>query len=143
MKLLFLGDVNFRGHENLKYEESKDILSEVQPYLDRVNFRIANLETPLADKNKYKPIKKSGPNHIYNSENVVFLKALNADAVTLANNHIGDFGEGAVKDTLDLLDKNNMLSRSIVTFNTKEEDVEKRAIENGYNIAYDGMEIDL
>ena len=109
MKLLFLGDVNFRGHENLKYEESKDILSEVQPYLDRVNFRIANLETPLADKNKYKPIKKSGPNHIYNSENVVFLKALNADAVTLANNHIGDFGEGAVKDTLDLLDKNNIL----------------------------------
>ena len=33
------------------------------------------------------------------------------------------------KGEVYLLDKNNMLSRSIVTFNTKEEDVEKRATE--------------
>ena len=39
----------------------------------------------------------------------MFFKVLNTDAVTIANNHIGDFGEGAIKDTLELLEENNIL----------------------------------
>ncbi len=109
MKLLFTGDISFRGQEFLTYEKSRTILSEVQPYLDAVDFRIPNLECPLANVKKYHPIKKSGPNLIYEPSNVCFLKAVNADAVTLANNHIGDYGEGAVIDTLTLLDDNNIL----------------------------------
>lgn len=46
---------------------------------------------------------------ICSSENISFLKAVKANAVTLANNHIGDFGPEAVKATLDLLDKNNIM----------------------------------
>jgi poly-gamma-glutamate capsule biosynthesis protein CapA/YwtB (metallophosphatase superfamily) len=109
MKLLFTGDINFRGIENLNYNASKEILSEVQPYLDAVDFRISNLETPLADKSKYTPIKKSGPNLICEPDNIVFLKAMKADAVTLANNHIGDYGEGAIEATLKLLDSNGIM----------------------------------
>ena len=97
MKLLFTGDINFRGKENLTFEESEGILSDVLPYTKDADFVIPNLECPLADADRYKPIKKSGPNLICNPENICFFKALNADAVTLANNHIGDYGEGAVK----------------------------------------------
>lgn len=69
----------------------------MQPYIDTVDFVIPNLECPLADKEKYTPIKKAGPNLICNPENITFLKAMNTYAVTLANNHTGDYGDGAIK----------------------------------------------
>jgi|GEM_PF-2571710 poly-gamma-glutamate capsule biosynthesis protein CapA/YwtB (metallophosphatase superfamily) len=109
MKLLFTGDINFRGKDNVTFDESEKILTEVLPCAKYADFVIPNLECLLADKGKHKPIKKSGPNLICAPENICFLKALNAYAVTIANNHIGDFGEGAVKDTLELLEENNIL----------------------------------
>jgi hypothetical protein len=79
MKILFTGDINFRGKENLTGEECAKILSEMKPYLDQVDFRIPNLETPLAQKNKYEPIKKSGPNLICEAKNIIFLRVFQAD----------------------------------------------------------------
>ena len=39
MKILFAGDINFRGKENLTGgEECAKILSELKPYLDQVDF---------------------------------------------------------------------------------------------------------
>ena len=92
MKLLFTGDINFRGKDNVTFKESEKILTEVLPYAKKSDFVIPNLECPLADKEKHKPIKKSGPNLICAPENICFLKALNTDAVTIANNHLCDFG---------------------------------------------------
>lgn len=109
MKLIFTGDINFRGLEGLDSEQFRKIVSEVKPYFDSCDFSIVNLETPLADKEKHSPIYKSGPNLISSPKNVTFLKALGADVCTIANNHIGDFGEGAVLDTLDTLSKNGIL----------------------------------
>lgn len=108
MKLLFTGDVNFRGQSGLTYEKSLDILSEVMPYVNGADFVIPNLECPLADEKKHTPIKKAGPNLICAPENICFLKAVNAYAVTMANNHTGDYGDGAVLDTLSLLDENKI-----------------------------------
>lgn len=108
MKLLFTGDINFRGKGRLDLVESREILREVMPYIDMADYVIPNLECPLADREKHKPIKKSGPNLIYDQENITFLKTMNTYAVTIANNHIGDYGEGAIKDTLDLLRDNDI-----------------------------------
>ena len=36
MKILFTGDINFRGKENLTFEESKKILAEVLPFAKNV-----------------------------------------------------------------------------------------------------------
>ena len=104
MKLLFTSDINFRGLSEPTRETCNDMLEEVLPYFQKADFRVVNLETPLADKKKYNPIKKSGPNLICEPNNVLFLETLNANVCTLANNHIGDFGEGAVIDTLKLLE---------------------------------------
>lgn len=104
MKILFMGDVNFRGITGLTAEGAADMLSEVQPFIEQADYVVPNLECPLADEGKYAPIKKSGPNLICAAENICFLKAMQADAVTLANNHIGDYGEGALRDTLKMLD---------------------------------------
>ncbi len=108
MKLIFTGDINFRGKGVVTKEESKSILSEVMPYLDKVDFVIPNLECPLGNEEKYEPIYKSGPNLISSPENITFLKALGADVCTLANNHIGDYGEAAALDTVKLLSENGI-----------------------------------
>ena len=109
MKLLFTGDVNFRCKDYLTLEESKSIISQIQSVLDSVDFRIVNLECPFGNINKYKPILKAGPNLICSERNLPFLKAFNTDAVTLANNHIGDYGEEATKNTISVLEENNIL----------------------------------
>ena len=109
MKILFTGDVNFRGIEPLDGKKSTEIISELLPYLSSADFRILNLEAPLADKENHTPIEKSGPNLICDPSSIIFLKKFGADGVTLANNHIGDFGEGAVKNTLDVLDEGGIL----------------------------------
>lgn len=108
MKFLFTGDVNFRGHDDIDYDKSVQILSDVIPYTRKVDFVIPNLECPLADKEKFAPIKKAGPNLICAENNIAFLKAINAYAVTLANNHTGDYGDGALYNTLGLLEQNGI-----------------------------------
>ncbi|MBQ7906629.1 MAG: CapA family protein [Clostridia bacterium] len=109
MKLLFTGDIHFRGLEPLDMPKCEKIIKEVKPYLEKADFNVVNLETPLANEEKYTPIYKSGPNLISLPEDVIFLKALGVHVATLANNHTGDFGQGAVKNTLEVLDKNSIL----------------------------------
>ncbi len=107
MKILFMGDLNFRGWESVGSRTG--ILDEMLPYFRSVDHKIVNLETPLADKEKHKPICKSGPNLICDRKFADFLTLYGFDAVTLANNHIGDYGESAVLETLDILDSRNVL----------------------------------
>ena len=38
MKLLFTGDINFRGKDNMTFEESEKILTEVLPYAKKSDF---------------------------------------------------------------------------------------------------------
>lgn len=57
MKLLFTGDINFRGLSEPNSKMCSDILAEILPYFERADFRIINLETPLANKEKHTPIK--------------------------------------------------------------------------------------
>lgn len=108
MKILFTGDVNFRHIEPVDSTMAKSILIEVQSYIADADFRIVNLETPLADRDKYTPIHKAGPNLICMPENMAFLTSFHTDGVTLANNHIGDYGDGALRDTLSLLDEHHI-----------------------------------
>lgn len=107
MKILFTGDVNFRGKEDITLQESQFALRKLKPYFDEADFRIVNLECPLADGN-FEPIKKSGPNLISPKSCVCFLQAGKIDGATLANNHIGDYGERPVEETIDLLCNNGI-----------------------------------
>lgn len=108
MKLLFTGDINFRGIETLDYGKALKILKDVKPYTDGADFVIPNLECPLGEKDEFSPIKKAGPNLICSESGMHFLKAMNTYAVTLANNHTGDYGDGALSNTLKLLDENGI-----------------------------------
>lgn len=44
MKLLFTGDINFRGIDALDGDKSIEILKDITPYTANVDFVIPNLE---------------------------------------------------------------------------------------------------
>lgn len=66
------------------------------------DFRIFNLETPLADEKN--PIKKWGPNLIAPTSAFNGIKALKPSLITMANNHIFDQGVNGLESTEKLLD---------------------------------------
>ena len=81
MQLLFTGDVCFMEKGILSYQESAEILQDVKPILEEADFRIMNLETPLANEAECEKLPKSGPNIISPPENVVFLQAADAESI--------------------------------------------------------------
>lgn len=68
---------------------------------------ICNFEAPINVIDRH-PIKKAGP-HIYQSrESISYLKDAGFDFVSLANNHIYDFGEKSLSATIQILRKNKI-----------------------------------
>lgn len=69
--------------------------------LRNADYRIFNLEVPLTDTQR--PIKKCGPNLIAPAASVNGIKALGADFLTLANNHIMDQDVIGLHNTIHVL----------------------------------------
>lgn len=90
---------------NMEYFENKDIEKLVDKNLleklSKVDYRIFNLEVPLADIET--PINKCGPNLIASTKSGLGIKALGVNFLTLANNHILDQGEKGLESTLKTL----------------------------------------
>ena len=100
-KLLFLGDFfyNYNG-----------CIKEIGEFISKNNYKtIINLEGTFSLNGlKNKKIKKRGPNLNQNEITIEVLKILNVIGVCLANNHIMDYGEDGLKDTINILEENNI-----------------------------------
>ena len=105
MKLLFTGDVCFNYKLDVDAAMSADILADVKGVFEAADVRIMNLETPIFDEGVGTRIKKSGPNLTGRPHNLGFLTEAGCDCAILANNHTGDFGDEALYQTLDYLDR--------------------------------------
>lgn len=106
MKILIAGDFVPR-HRVLKlFSEGKytEVLGEVKPIIEQVDFAIANLEAPVI-YDKPTPIDKTGPNLSCSENAVEALRWVGFDCVTLANNHFYDQGEQGVAGTLKACEK--------------------------------------
>ncbi len=75
----------------------------IQTVLNRCDFRMFNLEAPLADTEQ--PIKKCGPNLIAPTAAVKGIAALCPSLLGISNNHILDQGEQGLFSTLQTLDQ--------------------------------------
>ena len=106
-------------------------------YWKNADFRIINLECVLCNDNR-KKIKKCGPNIKTDMGCINGIKSLKPSVVLLANNHIFDYGEDGLKDTMEILDKNEIKYTGIIKdYNQKVEDVilEKNGLKIGiYNV---------
>lgn len=104
MKLLIGGDIapTESNRRIFCHPEQGELVDEgIQNLLEQADYRVFNLEVPLTNSNK--KIAKFGPNLSAEKECVRGLQKIGVDFVTLANNHILDFGEEGLYDTMDVL----------------------------------------
>lgn len=109
MKILIGGDL-VPTESNRDWFESGNIKSSLGQglvtLLSGADYRIFNLEVPVTDIAA--PIDKCGPNLITSSATIAGIKAIGADLVTLANNHIMDQGEQGLFSTIHTLHENGI-----------------------------------
>ena len=107
MKIALLGDIALFGR--LSYKSSQDIdyyFEEVSSFLETMDYVVGNLETPFSVKKKTSGAKSA---YIYSDvENIKILKSLHIKAVSLANNHMFDFGKEGYEVTKRLLNENGI-----------------------------------
>jgi hypothetical protein len=100
MKILIAGDLFVSD----QFYNDNIIDKSVQDLFSKADYRIVNLEAPITEDRSENKIIKTGP-HLRMSEQsaISVLKQLNIDGVTLANNHILDYGTKGLLDTFDTL----------------------------------------
>ncbi len=101
MKILITGDFVI----NQPYDSSK-IDQNVIDLFQQSDLNIVNLEAPVTDSNN--KLFKTGPHLKSETESTLnILKILKADVLTMANNHILDYDEKGVSDTLSFCKNHN------------------------------------
>ena len=102
MNILIAGDFCPQARVKTLCEEGKcsDVLGEAKAIVEKADFSIVNLECPVT-RGEEKPIEKKGPNLRCSEKGVEALKWAGFDCVTLANNHLLDFGAKGVSNTIE------------------------------------------
>ena len=94
------------GDTVLNISNTKIISDELSEIITSSNISICNFEAPV--KSKGTPIPKVGP-HVHQLKSAIgTIKNCGFDMLSLANNHIYDYGETGLKDTIDEITKNNL-----------------------------------
>lgn len=107
MKILITGDFCPLNRADIKYSDTEEVLdNNFKKLLKEADLRVTNLECPLTNSNN--PISKTGPALKADPKNIQFLENNGFNLVTLANNHIMDYGSEGLKDTLRHLEQNNI-----------------------------------
>lgn len=94
MKLVFAGDFVPLDGFTVQFDD------QVRDVFKSADFSIANLECPLT--NAVQKITKSGPCLKARQNQIEQLVSLGVNCVTLANNHIRDYSDSGVVDTLHI-----------------------------------------
>lgn len=101
--MLFIGDMMFEWavKDTIERYGMEYPLKKIKPFFQSFDFVMANLETPLTQKKTsmtyQKYIFKASPLHAFN------LARAGITAVTLANNHMLDYGDTGLLDTMTSL----------------------------------------
>lgn len=99
IKVLITGDYCPIGRNQNKIEqEDYSFMSAFASYAANADLAITNLEAPITEGTK--AILKAGPNIKLNKNSLKPLNKFNFNLVTLANNHILDYGEDGVVSTI-------------------------------------------
>lgn len=106
MKVLVAGDYCPRGRvlDIIEKGDFETVFGEVKDIVSSSDYSIINFECPIVYGNP-EPIMKSGPNLKCTPKGLDAIKWAGFKCVTLANNHIFDYGDSGVIDTLSECDK--------------------------------------
>lgn len=107
MKLLIAGDFcPIQRVDNYLEDGHQELLGKFANLINKADHTIVNLECPITDSKN--PIIKTGPALKTNSKAAIFLNNAKIDIVTLANNHIMDYGQDGLRDTINALKSSNI-----------------------------------
>lgn len=109
MSIIIGADCVPTGNNEDKFISGKidDMLSSnVVEVLKNADFRLVNLEMPLTESNN--KISKCGPALKASPLAINGYLNMRINAVTLANNHIMDYGSDGVRETIDILNANGI-----------------------------------
>lgn len=99
VSILFAGDfAPCRRFENLVLRKGSEIFGDLQKNISESDLSFLNLETPLCFKGK--PINKTGSNLKGHPDSIRAIKDAGFEVVGLANNHIMDFGNEGLEETI-------------------------------------------
>ena len=107
MKIIVAGDFcpQDRIERLIATNQYETILSEVKPLIEEADYALVNMECPVVIASSAKAIDKIGPNLKTDPKAVELIKHAGFSGVTLANNHILDYGCEGVNDTLSVCEK--------------------------------------
>lgn len=102
LKIFFAGDfAPCRGYEKLVLEKGRAVFGDLQYRISKADLSFLNLETPACMNDmQIKPIKKCGPNIRAHPDCVSAIADAGFHVAGLANNHIMDFGDKGLKETI-------------------------------------------
>lgn len=111
---------------------SNDLLSEgIIACFNKADYNIINLECPIYNGLRDNKILKTGP-HLYTTEAIIDqLKKLKIKYITMANNHVLDYGDKILSETLQLLNFNGI---NIIGAGNNLKDASRHAIIDKNNV---------
>lgn len=102
IKVLITGDFygGYRIEKLIQLEKYDEIFNDFLPLVKDSDIAITNLESALTLSDK--PISKTGPSIKASAKTIEALKFAGFNLLTLANNHIMDYGVSGLKNTIDI-----------------------------------------
>lgn len=108
MTISFIGDVMLGRFVKEKYDNQPyDLLNaDIKDLLEKSDYVIANLESPITEEKAENSLAFAGDYNLLKEVKIV-------DLFSLSNNHINDFGEKGIEDTIRNLERSNFSSNGI------------------------------
>lgn len=108
IKIFISGDFapRMRVNEVIKNGDYQLLFNDVLPLINDADVAITNLESPLLEKGI--PIAKTGPNLKAPIKSIEALKFAGFKMVTLANNHMMDYGQDGLFSTIKTCEDNQI-----------------------------------
>ncbi|HEU4542644.1 MAG TPA: CapA family protein [Jiangellaceae bacterium] len=96
--IAFAGDVHFEGALEARLDDPQSALAPIAPQLSAADLTIVNLETAVGVGGRPEPKRFT-----FQAPPTAFeaLAAAGVDAVTMANNHAGDYGRDGIRQALE------------------------------------------
>jgi poly-gamma-glutamate capsule biosynthesis protein CapA/YwtB (metallophosphatase superfamily) len=89
-----------------KTDNADFIDNSLKQIITDADFSICNFEAPVRSKGK--PIMKAGPHHDQSQSTIEYLKSVGFNVFSIANNHIYDFGETGLENTINEFEKHDL-----------------------------------
>ena len=106
-KISIAGDLApIRAFKKIINTSPESVYGDLMPLLRKADLSIVNLESPLSDRGE--AAFKSGAVFKGRQQHIKALTAVPFNVVTLANNHVFDYGVDAFEDTMDVLSHNHI-----------------------------------